>query len=77
MQLVPGGSILGVLLSGQQPYLVPLHPPIFCCCDCLTIGQLAPSKFTLELTPSGQHPYLVLAQLALLVIVVVVVVLTV
>jgi hypothetical protein len=48
-------------LSGQQPYLVPLHPPIKFCC--LTIGQLVPSKFTLELTPSGQQPNLVLVQL--------------
>ena len=61
IQFDPGGFILGVLLSGQQPYLVPLQPPINGCC--LIIGQLVPSKFILELMPSGQQPNLVLVQL--------------
>jgi hypothetical protein len=51
---------------------VPLQPPIKCLG--LTIGQLVPSKFILELTPSGQQPNLVLVQLATVVSVFIVVV---
>jgi len=65
-QFEPVGSLFGVLLSGQQPYLVPLHPPI----DFFGPGwgagvgtgfiiQLVPGGSIFGVLLSGQQPYLV------------------
>ena len=45
---------MGVTPSGQQPYLVPAHPPIG-----FDIIQFDPEELCFAVTPSGQQPYLV------------------
>jgi hypothetical protein len=64
--LEPEGFLFGVSLSGQQPYLVPEHPPIGFlgpgCGPGLGTGfiiQLVPGGSILGVLLSGQQPYLV------------------